>query len=114
MTHDHCHSHPHPCSCCGEEMCCEERCETHQCCHSHSGEKGEFAKHMLEVAEQAWLEALGDKIKENILKSDTRLNELAKLICDANAERWKHKTAEINISKDFQQKISDFFSQKPS
>lgn len=91
MSHDHCHSHNHQ-SC----PCCQSHQHEHSECHGHSHEDecGDFSKILLELADEAWMELLKDKIKEKILASSGKnLDQLATTVSEANKERWKSKMA---------------------
>lgn len=82
----HHHHHHHGDSCCSHGGCScpchEEECHEEESC---SAEK------LFEIADCAWVELLKEKIKEHILASDTKINELAKIVAEANHKRWKHK-----------------------
>ena len=101
-SHEHEHHHHHHSGECG---CC---------CHSYDEEEHEhcdFASEMLELADQAWMCLLKDKIKEQILASHGKhLEELAKLIADSNHSRWKLKMAKKNTVEQFREKLQGFFS----
>ncbi len=63
------------------------------------------------MADEAWMEVLKEKIKEEIIASHSKhLDKLAKLVADANSERWKEKLALQKNSNDFKEKISEFFN----
>lgn len=108
--------------CCGGKHCGE--CSEHSCCQNQScecpcsccqGKEKEcnFAKELLELADCAWMEALKEKIKENILKKDAEnLNKLAELVSESNGQRWKHKMGEKRSKKEFKEKLNDHFKKK--
>ncbi len=101
-SHDHEHRHHHH-SCADEfESCCEDDC--YEDCDS------DFAEEMLELADDAWLCLLKDKVKEQILAtSGKQLDELAKLISEANCARWKSKMAEEAAVDGFRDELRSFF-----
>lgn len=88
------HSHHHDGECC---------CSCHTCaceCHNHHHKK--YTKELLCLADQAWMEVLKEKIKEEILKtSGKHLDQMAKLVSEANHKRWKEKLAEKKQLEDF-------------
>ena len=102
-SHEHEHHHHHH----GSEGC---GC----CCHSHEEdchEHGDFASDLLELADEAWMCLLKDKIKEQILATNGKqIEELAKLVSDSNNSRWKLKMAKQNTVEDFRNKVHDFFN----
>lgn len=111
--HHHCHGHDHHHeSCCGDDHCCycgDESCEHG---HHHHHEKGEFAHELLELADDAWMEVLREKIKEQIVKSHSEhLDKLAKLVSDSNNEKWKLKMAKEKGISNFKDQIEQFFFQ---
>lgn len=105
--HDHHHHHQHG-SCCGAESCC--CCGGQDECHDHLGD---FASDLLELADEAWMCLLKDKIKEQILATNGKhLDELAKLVAGSNNERWKLKMAKKNTMQGFRAKMESFFSKE--
>jgi hypothetical protein len=109
MTHDHeehdhcCHGHHHHHH--HDDECCHE--------HHHDHEHGGFAEQLLELADEAWMEVLKEKIKKHIESGDGKnLDELAKLVSDANHQRWSSKLAENNTKHNFKDKLENFFSKK--
>ena len=89
----------------------------HECCsHSHEEhceEHSDFACDLLEIADEAWMCLLKDKIKEQILATNGKhLDELAKLISESNNSRWKLKMAKKTNVEEFRTKIHTFFSNR--
>lgn len=112
-SHDSCGAHEEEKSCCGCSCCsCEcQVCQKHH--HHHHHEHGDFAHQLLEMADDAWMEVLKDKIKAQIMATNgARLDKLAKLVADSNNTRWKHKLADKKGSGDYEAKIAEFFSQE--
>ncbi len=103
MTHSHNHKEGCCCSChqehgsCG---CCSDQ-KHDSCCGEHKDDcQKDFAKHLLCVADEAWMELLKDKIKTNILAScGDQLDQIARIVSEGNKMRWEHKIA-IQKAKD--------------
>lgn len=56
------------------------------------------------------MEVLKDKIKEEVIKTNgSRLDQLAKIISDANNKRWSAKMGAKKGCESFKQQIADFF-----
>ena len=112
MSHK-CHNHK---SCCHGDH--NEACHTEheECCgdhHHHHDEECCFSKQLLELADEAWMEILKDKIKAKIeASSGKNLDQLAQLVSDANHERWKSKLGQKSQCDSYKQKIEDFFKSK--
>ncbi|MDP1834958.1 MAG: hypothetical protein Q8K75_03420 [Chlamydiales bacterium] len=119
MGHDHCgtqgcgsgggeHHHHDKSGCCGG--CCNCQCHSKSCGSEH--EECHFTDELIEMADEAWMEVLHEKIKERIIaKSGGRLDELAAIVADANADRWKHKLGQHKQCDDFKAKVAHFFEQ---
>jgi hypothetical protein len=104
--HGHTHSHSYqPCNCC---CCCHSHSECHQGPHKYS-------EILLQLADEAWMEVVKEKIKEEILKqSGQHLNQLAKLVSTSNHIRWKEKMAEKKNVEDFEESLRDLMRQQHS
>ena len=72
------------------------------------------ASKFLELADQAWMEVLKEKIKEQIKSSSKNMDELARMIAEANHERWKKKMDAKNCCGCFEEKLKKFFEQSCS
>jgi hypothetical protein len=109
MSHqNHCPIHgDHSCSCC-------PKC--HEICHEHfHGEapKEDCLQNFLELADQAWMEVLKEKIKEHILATKgAHLKELAKIISEANQKRWQNKIAAKHGEQEFRDDVCEFMKKK--
>ena len=71
------------------------------------------AEKFLDVADEAWMEVLKEKIKEHIYseKSDD-MHKLAKLISNANCHRWEYKMkAKLNSEK-YKDDLMDYLKDK--
>lgn len=121
MSHQDCCSDKNSRKCCGQcgcnPCCCHSQsCHEHEECCSHEqecGHEGDFSKMLLELADEAWMEVLKNKIMQQIEKSEgKKLDELAKLVSDANGQRWQHKLAKKKACEDFSCKLKDFFCHK--
>lgn len=113
MSHHHCHANHHHHSCSDQEdhnsCCC---CHGHNECHEnhHGSEQGDFAHQLLEMADEAWMEVLKDKIKHQIeTSSGKHLDQLAKLVADSNHIRWKHKMQGYKVCDEYKESILKFF-----
>lgn len=102
--HHHCHDKHEHSSCCHEESCKTEEasCEHEgQCC---------FAKSLLALADEAWMELLKDKIKKEIeLASGQHLDQLAKLVSGTNHERWMRKIGKKKAIAEYEKKLGELF-----
>jgi len=57
------------------------------------------------------MEVLKEKIKENIKANSKNMDELARMISEANHERWKKKMDEKSCCGCFEEKLKNFFEQ---
>jgi hypothetical protein len=105
MTHKH-HHH---------DECCEHEhsncCHTHDsCCHENEEDRCEFSEQLLEMADEAWMELVKEKIKEQIqATSGKKLDELAKLVNETNHERWGEFFAEKRTTENFKSRLREYF-----
>lgn len=103
---------------------CHDDGECHQghCCHHHHGEENSchqeghsecgFAEQLLEMADEAWMEVLKEKIKGHILATKgAHLDKLAKLVAESNEEKWKNKMVKHHGCENYKQKLKEFFQQ---
>lgn len=109
MPHHHHHCHDH--KCCSDDS--EDHCHSDKC-HESKGEDGEdFAHHLLELADAAWRDVLKEKIKEEIKgRHSAKLDELARIVSEANSAKWKQKMSSKKGCKEFHEKLCHFFNQK--
>lgn len=97
-----------------EGHCHEEGCSSHDagCCHSEHHHHEHFSHELIEMADEAWMEVLYEKIKEKIRATNGQhLEQLASIVAEANQARWRHKLAKQTDIQDFEQKVTDFFKQ---
>lgn len=106
---------------CHHEGCCstdKESCSQHECpCCCHKQQSHEhtcnWTEKFLELADDAWMEVLKEKIKKHIEStSGQNLDQLTKLISEANQARWHSKMASKKGCDDFKHRLAEFFSQK--
>lgn len=102
----------HHCQC--EHGSHESACHEHEGCGHHScgSEKKEcdWAHQFLELADEAWMEVLKEKIKEHIRSDAKHLDELAKIISEANNEKWRGKMEKKQRCSCYEEKLRNFFS----
>ena len=101
-----CCSHEH--SQCGSNGACCGCKNCHCSCHSSCHGQGKYADELLHLADDAWMDILKDKIKEEIrLNSGEQLTNLAKLIATANHARWKDKMQSKKDHEDFETQLKN-------
>lgn len=115
-----CHCQNNSCSqshCCGSSHHMNCSCPCHQSasqfnhCHGEEGHQSpcNYPEKFLELADQAWMEVLKEKIKENIRANGKNLDELAKLIAEANHEKWIKKMENKQSANHYQEQLREFF-----
>lgn len=113
MSH---HKHSECCdhdSCCSDEKCCDNACT---CCGHHHNKNEEcchedFAKHLLNMADCAWMELLKEKIKQQIASScGEQLDQIAKIVSESNSARWEHKLSIMKTQNEYKDKLKNIFS----
>lgn len=88
------------CQCCGQKHHSKD-IEGSCCC----------AEKFLEIADEAWKEALKEKIKHKILSvKGEHLDKLAELIAMTNGEKWKHKISARLKCDEYKDKLKELFS----
>ena len=108
MSHHHdesCHSS----HCCGECHCGEGcSCHSHECGSSCSHGDEKFTTLLLELADEAWMEVLKDKIKEEIVRNNgEQLTALAKLVSTTNHKRWGAKMHAKASCEEFESQLRE-------
>jgi hypothetical protein len=121
-THKSCGCQSKECSCCYHKSQCEcqtssncgscgcgcqgmkEKCGCRHCCCNHT-------QKFLELADHAWMELLKEKIKEHIQSHAKNIDELARLIAEANHERWQKKMEDKQCGCGYEEKLKNFFKQ---
>lgn len=106
MSHHHCGPE---CNCpCHKNSCCQE--DTCSIAHHDDHDHGSFSHQLFELADEAWMELLKEKIKEQIEQSSGKhMDKLAKIVSDANHARWQGKTAGYRNNEEFHDKLRAFF-----
>jgi len=108
MSHEHsdthhCHGAHEHCECCQGEIC--------GVCHHHHQKHEDFSHELIELADEAWMEVLYEKIKKQVeANSGANLDKLAKLVADSNQARWKNKMGANKATTELKDKLSEFFS----
>lgn len=99
--------------------CCESHgnhkdscCHEHECSHEHHHESFDFHEELLELADEAWMEVLKEKIMENIRSNCPSIDELAKIVSEGNNKRWASKMAARHECESLKQKIHNHFRKK--
>lgn len=111
MSHHHhhncpLHDHHHAC-------CCHQHSHDESCCNKGHHEHDDFPHKLLEMADEAWMEVLKEKIKAHVeATSGAKLEKLAKIVAEANNSRWEQKLQLLDIAHNFVDRIRSFFSQK--
>lgn len=99
------HSHnPQGCSICYHQHQCDCECHTHH--HKYSDE-------LLDLADEAWMEVVKEKIKEEILQhSGKHISQLAKVVAGANHTRWTCKLDEKKNQEEYETLLRSLMFQK--
>jgi len=96
------HGHSH------EEGTCSCSCHHHHVCE-HEGHHGKFSDQLLNLADEAWMEVLKEKVKEHILHhSGDHLNQMAQLIAQTNHKRWMEIMSEKKNEQEFEERLKEF------
>lgn len=90
----------HSCGCGSKGCGCQGLCKQGSC---------DYAAKFLELADQAWMEVLKEKIKEHIKSNAKNMDELARLISEANHERWQKKMENKQCTGGYEEKLREFF-----
>jgi hypothetical protein len=110
---DSCHTHGNQ-GLGGSGSCACGCCGGHTCSCSCHGSKEDSCKDIpgkfLELADSAWMEVLKEKIKDHIRQNDSKLNELAQVISEANREKWKHKKEKFQGCHQYEEKLKNLMS----
>ena len=114
-----CHHH----SCCNSSCGCQSKGCSCSCHQSHSGshkscgceshERGcgsHYAEKFLEMADHAWMEVLKEKIKDHIRSNAKNMDDLARIISEANHERWQTKMENKQCCGGYEERLKEFFN----
>lgn len=109
MCHHCCHcnscSCSHECGCGCQEGNCHDSCEEKGCDAAHQ---------FLELADEAWMEVLKEKIKDHIRANAKNMDELAKIISEANCDKWKAKMEKKQRCSCYEGKLQEYFHMSSS
>jgi hypothetical protein len=97
------------CGCgCGCNSSCGCGCQNCNCsCHK----QGKYADQLLHLADEAWMEVLKEKIKDEIrASSGEKLTEIAKLVSTTNHARWREKMQSKKECDDFECQLKNVMS----
>lgn len=100
---NHC-SHEHSQSALKNGNCSCQNCHC-SCQHCQNACQGhlKYSDQLLHLADEAWMDILKDKIKEEIrLNAGEQLTQLAKLVATANHARWRDKMQSKKDYEDFE------------
>jgi hypothetical protein len=93
---------------------CETEHPTH-CNEAPAPEECNMPEMMLELADEAWAELVKEKIKAQIqLTCGDKLDELAKMVAEANGIKWANKIASKQHCNDFKHRVHSFFAHQCS
>jgi len=94
---------------CNDNCCCtgetneEIEADGDECCNIH--------EILLDLADEAWYEAVKDRIRKEIESNcGDRLDELAKIVSDANRQRWQQKVESKVKCEEYKGKVRAFFT----
>jgi len=107
------HSHHHGFS--GGCGCCCHSQQQSSCCggggaHGYQ-ECCDKAHKFLELADEAWMEVLKEKIMDHIRSSDSKIEELAKIVSETNRLRWQSKLAKLKNCEEYERKLNELMGQ---
>lgn len=111
-------NHCHQCNCECHEQEQNGYCSEHECCDknecsSEHEDHEDLSARLLEMADDAWMEVLKEKIKEHIINSHSEhLDQLAQIVSDTNGKRWKDKMAMKKNCNEFKEKLCQLFDSK--
>ena len=96
-----------------QEESCSCGCGSHHHHHHHHHDETEVRCHcaekFLEIADEAWVEVLKEKIKEKILThKGEHMEKLATIIAKANGDKWKNKISSKTNCNDFKETLKEF------
>ena len=100
------------CGCSSSGCGCGSSCQCSSSCGCRGGSKQgscDYAAKFLEVADHAWIEVLKDKIKEQIKADGKHMDELARVIAEANKDKWQSKMAAKQKCCGYEEKLKEFF-----
>lgn len=113
----HCPTHAHHHDACEShgDACASDKSHGDSCCssphHHHHHEEDSFSRQLLELADEAWMEVLKEKIKDQIREHNgANLEKLAQIVAETNNHRWKNKLDQKHSCNAFKDKLHEFFN----
>lgn len=89
---------------CDEDVCVTSDSES-------NGEECNMSEKLLSMADEAWLEVIKDKMKDEIEKScGDKLSKVAAFVTKANGEKWKSIMASKSKCEEFKAKVEELLS----
>ena len=86
-------------------------CDVNTNATGQSTECCDMPSKLLGLADEAWHELVKEKIKANIEECcGEKLDELAKLVAEANAYKWKHVIEGKKKCDEYQSQVKAFFT----
>lgn len=90
-------------SCSTQAQCNTAPQQEEECCNLH--------ERLLDLADEAWLEVVKEKIKKEIEAScGDKLNKVAKLVAETNKAKWGAKISAKQHCKEYQQNLLQLFT----
>lgn len=103
-------SQPSKCGCgCGSSKCgCSAKCGCQLCSCGCSCHQGKYSDQLVRLADEAWMEVLKEKIKDEIRQNGgDQIAQLAKLVSSANHARWRDKMQSKRDHDDFENNLKN-------
>lgn len=92
-------------SCSTQAAHCATPPASEECC--------DFPEKLLDLADEAWLEVVKEKIKKEIEAScGEKLNKLAKLVAETNKTKWSAKIAGKQQCQEYKQNLLKLFTEE--
>ena len=74
----------------------------------------EMPEKLLQLADEAWMEVLKDKIKKEIITADKgKLDEIAKLVVETNFAKWQNMIADKMKCEEYTEKLKQIMTSEP-
>ena len=82
-----------------------------QSAHQQGEEHCDMPDRLLQLADQAWMELLKEKIKKEIeAPCGEQMDKVAKLVSETNKAKWSHKMAAKQGCHDYRHSLMSLFS----
>lgn len=96
----------------GYSECHESSCEPQQQ-DCHESERCDMPEKFLDLADEAWMEVLKEKIKAQIESTcGNEMEQLAKVVTETNKERWNQKFAKRRLQHQYHERLKEIFMSK--